>query len=92
MRNLFDYWLHIQVFRHLTSGSEHSATENGTRFSRNKESWADMWKQVGEATRSSWDVKVRLEEFGHHRKNEDDMLYEELDPGDGRLSFEVTRI
>ena len=72
-----------------TSGSEYSATENGTRFSQNEESWADMWKQVGEATGSTWEVKRHLEEFGCHRKNEDDMLYEELDPGDG---FEVTRI
>ena len=48
-----------------------------------------MWKQVGEATGSTWEVKVRLEEFGRHQKNEDDMLYEELDPGVG---LEVTRI
>ena len=48
-----------------------------------------MWKQVGEATGSTWEVKVRLEDFGHHEKNEDDMLYEELDPGVG---LEFTRI
>ena len=48
-----------------------------------------MEKQVGEATGSTWEVKARLEEFGHHQKNEDDMLYEELDPGSG---LEVTRI
>ena len=48
-----------------------------------------MEKQVGEATGSTWKVKVRFEEFGHHPKDEDDMLYGELDPRDG---LEATRI
>ena len=72
-----------------TSGSEHSATENGSRFGHKEESSPEMWKQVGEATGSTWEVKVRLEEFGHHQKHEDDMLHEELDSGVG---LEVTRI
>lgn len=55
----------------------------------------EMWKQVGEATGSSWYVRAWLdqdEDFGKYHKNEGTGSDNKLDSGDRRLRFEVTRI
>lgn len=77
---------------------EHRTNEKGTMFRHNCKSWKEMWKQVGKATGTSWDVKVWLEkdeDFGRYRKNEENegnSSDNKLDAGDRRLRFEVTRI
>ena len=80
----------------ITSGEyEHQTNEKGSMFRHNEKSWTELWKQVGRATGSSWDVKVWLEQdedFGPYRKNEGNGLDNKLDSGDRRLRFEVTRI
>lgn len=75
---------------------EHRTNEKGTMFRHNEESWKEMWKQVGKATGSSWDVNVWLEkddDFGRYPKNnEANAMDNRLDSGDRRLRFEVTRL
>lgn len=77
---------------------QHRTNEKGTMFRHNCKSWKEMWKQVGKATGTSWDVKVWLEkdeDFGRYRKNEENegnSSDNKLDAGDRRLRFEVTRI
>lgn len=74
---------------------EHRTNEKGTMFRHNEKSWKEMWKQVGKATGTSWDVNVWLEkdeDFGRYRKNEGNGSDNRLDAGDRRLRFEVTRI
>ena len=79
----------------INSGEyEHRTNEKGTMFRHNERSWKEMWKQVGEATGSSWDIRVWLdkdEDFGKNRKDEGTGLDNKLDSGDRRLRFEVTR-
>ncbi|KAF6217820.1 hypothetical protein HO133_006647 [Letharia lupina] len=71
---------------------EHRTNSKATMFRHNEESWKEMWKQVGKATGSLWDVKVWLEkdeDFGRYGKNDGNI---KLDLGDRGLRFEVSRI
>lgn len=80
---------------HVIAGeSEHRINEKGNIFKHNEKSWREMWKQVGKAAGSSWDVKVwsdKEEDFGRYEKNEGNELDDRLDSGDRRLTFEITR-
>lgn len=70
-----------------------SLNTNYKRFRHNEESFAEMWKQVGEATGTKWEVDARLEAEDLHSKAEKLGVQVEFIPEGSRwIAFTVRRV
>ena len=67
-----------------------SAKTNTSRFRHNEETWAALWKQVGEETDSKWEVKAYLEPID--LSNRPGFNFTPETEGMRRLLFSVRRL